>query len=113
MQQEDTTSQILPLLYKHLQVEEGEPLSRKIADEKGMAELKHLLTSQIAWMLDHQFERLLQAMYRIDVNEEEFRNVLTGKDPVAESLADLVLKRELQKIQLRERYKSGKLQIVA
>ena len=108
MQQEEKKKQTLLLLHKHLQVEEGEPLSRE-AD--GMEELQKLLTAQIAWMLDHQFERLLQAMYRIDVNEQDFRAVLTGIAPVAEALTALVLKRELEKVQLREKYKSGRIEL--
>lgn len=110
MQQEKQKKQTILLLHKHLQVEEGEPLARVKAEGEGMEELRELLKAQIAWMLDHQFDRLLQAMYRIDVNEKEFREVLAKGFPVADSLADLVLKRELQKVWLREQYKTGRIE---
>lgn len=102
MQQEEETQQILHLLQKHLQVQEGEPLIRYRAE--GLQQLRELLTTQISRMLDHDFERLLQAMYRIDVDEQDFKTVLAGSTPVAPALADLVLERELKKIEIRKKY---------
>lgn len=102
MQEETQPGQILDLLHKHLLVQEGEPLYPH--QPESLKELKAYLTSQIAWMLDHSFERLLQAMYRIDVAEQQFKAALTGPDPVAPALADLVLEREMKKIEIRRRF---------
>lgn len=106
MQEKDDSRQALALLRKHLQVQQGEPLHEALPDTAGLAELKKVLTIQIAFLLDRQFERLLQAMYRIDVNEQEFRAVLIGDAPVAEALAELVLQRELKKVETRRLYSS-------
>lgn len=102
MEAENQPGQILTLLQKHLLVQEGEPLYPHQPDN--VKELKAYLTSQIAWMLDHAFERLLQAMYRIDVAEQKFKAALTGPDPVAAALADLVLEREIKKIEIRRKF---------
>lgn len=107
MQDRDDSRQALVLLQKHLQVEPGEPLHEALSNTgHQLSELKKLLTKQIAFLLDRQFERLLQAMYRIDINEQEFRAVLTGEAPVAEALAELVLQRELKKVETRRLYSS-------
>lgn len=106
MQERDDSRQALVLLQKHLMVAPGEPLHDALSDTGGLEELKKLLTKQIAFLLDRQFERLLQAMYRIDINEQEFRAVLTGEAPVAEALAELVLQRELKKVETRRLYSS-------
>lgn len=106
MQVRDDSRQALALLQKHLQVQPGEPLHEALSNSDGLAGLKTLLTNQIAFLLDRQFERLLQAMYRIDVNEQEFRAALTGDAPVAETLAELVLQRELKKVETRRLYSS-------
>lgn len=106
IQKKDDSRQALALLQKHLQVQPGEPLHEPLSGSKGLTELKEILTRQIAFLLDRQFERLLQAMYRIDVNEQEFRAVLAGDAPVAEALAELVLQRELRKVETRRMYSS-------
>lgn len=106
MQTPEESKEALALLQKHLQVQSGEPLEQVKETVNDLSKLKELLTRQIAWMLDYQFERLLQAMYRIDVPEQDFRNVLVGKAPVAEALAELVLKRELKKVETRRLYSS-------
>lgn len=106
MQKQEESREALLLLQKHLQVQNGEPLDQISDTSSGLSILKEVLTRQIAWMLDYQFERLLQAMYRIDVPEQDFRAVLVGKAPVAEALAELVLNRELKKVETRRLFSS-------
>ncbi|WP_017731567.1 hypothetical protein [Nafulsella turpanensis] len=100
------------LLQKHLQVQKGEPLA--IAPAAGLAgveELRALLQQQINFLLDHQFERLLQAMYRMDVSEDAFKEALalsTGP-AIVSKLTDLVLEREMQKVATRRLYSASKM----
>lgn len=108
MQTDKHAGKALHLIKKHLQVQPGEPLAIDTQPEPGLEDIRKLLTTQIAWLLDYQFERLLQAMYRIDIAEQDFRAVLTGEAPVAAALAELVLQREIQKIETREKYSKGK-----
>lgn len=108
MQTDNHAGKALSLIKKHLQVQTGEPLAIDAQPEAGLEDILKPLTAQIAWLLDYQFERLLQAMYRIDIPEQDFRSALTGEAPVAPALAELVLQREIQKIETRERYSKGK-----
>ncbi len=48
-------------------------------------------------------ERLHLALYRMDVNEMQFREALSGPTP-AESVAVLILDRELEKVETRKLY---------
>jgi hypothetical protein len=73
--------------------------------------LKQKLEEVIAYMLDNEFEKLCNAMYRLDVSEKLFHRALneTAKDAVPAVLAELVIERELQKVKTRRLYKDGKL----
>lgn len=59
----------------------------------------------INYLLEKDFERLLQAMYRIDVSEEKFKAIFVQDGNIAEAIANLVLERELKKVAIRKRYK--------
>lgn len=103
MQNNEHTRETFALLQKHLQVQQGEPLA-KPADE--MEELRRLLRKQINYLLDHHFERLVQAMYRMDVRESDFKAALklpTGP-AIVDKLTELVLEREMQKVITRRLY---------
>ena len=68
-------------------------------------ELRKILTRQVLYLLERDFEKLLQALYRIDVPEQRFKESLVSDDPAGQ-IAELVLKRELQKVETRRWYAS-------
>jgi hypothetical protein len=73
--------------------------------------LREKLAIVIGNMIHDDFEKLCQAMYRLDVSESKFHQILTEK-PSTEIplyLADLVIERELQKVRTRMMYKRKKL----
>lgn len=74
-------------------------------------ELKSKLRLVIGHLLDTNFEKLCQAMYRLDVSERKFHEVLASapKPEVPDRIADLVIERELQKVKTRQLYKDRKL----
>lgn len=90
------------LLQKH-GVLEQQQLAR--VPELSIEALRKLLVKQVLYMLERDFERLLQALYRIDVPEQRFRESLTAEDPAGQ-IADLILQRELLKVQTRRWYAS-------
>lgn len=65
--------------------------------------LRSLLIRQVLYLLERDLERLMQAMYRIDVPEQSFKAALVSEDPAAR-LADLILQRELMKVHTRRWY---------
>ena len=69
-------------------------------------ELKEKLEKIVAYLLDNDFERLLNAMYRLDINEEKFKMALSGigKKAVSAEITDLIISREIQKLKTRIKY---------
>ena len=71
-----------------------------------LEDIKTRLEPVIGHLLDHEFERLLQVLYRIDVDEDKVREVLTQSTPgkIAREITDLVIERQRQKIITRNWY---------
>jgi len=67
------------------------------------------LSKVISYMLDREFERLLQICYRIDLGEEKLKKILHESEPdqVAPDLARALWNRQKQKIEIRRRYSTN------
>ena len=77
-------------------------------NENFLEEARILLVAKIDFLLDHDFEKLLWILYRIDVNEEKARQALalqSEKRP-SELLADFIIERQIEKAKTRLKYKS-------
>lgn len=95
-----SNNQIVPL---------GEPLPREY-EELSRDELKLRLTVFIQEMLDSDFEKLISMMYRHDVSEAKFHEALENGDlpEQAVRLSELVIEREMQKLEMRKAYRKHK-----
>ena len=71
-------------------------------------ELREKLEKIVAYLLDNEFERLLNAMYRLDINEDKFKIALSGMGTkaISEEITDLIISREIQKLKTRIKYRS-------
>lgn len=68
-------------------------------------QLKVLLHEKIYYLLLEKFQEYLNLLYVIDVPEKAFKQIhMTDAVEVAEQVTLLVLKRELQKVQLKAKY---------
>lgn len=65
------------------------------------------LAKQIAYQMETNMESFLQALYRLDISEKKAMLALSNQTelPPALALADLVIEREIQKINTRNWYK--------
>lgn len=77
--------------------------------EMETAALRLWLADRIAALLDRQPELLMSHLYRIDVPEAAVQDVLQKRPPaeIPLHLADLMIERQLQKIETRRRYRAG------
>ncbi|WP_026999702.1 hypothetical protein [Eisenibacter elegans] len=85
-----------------------------VAEETGMPiacrsiqsidELRDSLRAIILKLMHTDFDRLLQAAYRIDIEECAFVNALAAQD--ADLITELVIERTLQKVKYRQQYRS-------
>lgn len=74
-----------------------------------MDELRHYLTRHINHLINHDFDKLVHLLYRIDVDERKLRHLLQegGGENAAGLIADLVIERQLQKLENRDLFKPG------
>lgn len=87
---------------KHLSIKPEIPELEKLED------LEAWLTGEIDYLLDHNFESLINALYRIDVNEKKVMETLAMRQTelIPNQLAKLVIQRIFEKIKTRERFGS-------
>ena len=97
------TAEIIALNFD-LQLPENE-------DEKLFSLMRERLIDCLNYLLNHNFEKLLWILYRIDVDEQLVKNTLAGNPdkPASELLADLIIQRQIKKAETRIKYRSGEL----
>ncbi|MFD2513690.1 hypothetical protein ACFSRY_07415 [Pontibacter locisalis] len=68
--------------------------------------LHYKLARVIQHLLQADLSRLLHILYRIDVEERQVKEAMIADDPeiIAERISRLIIKRELQKAEIRQRY---------
>ncbi len=73
-----------------------------------MEQLKAQLTAYINDLINHDFEKLIYYLYRIDVHEQKIKQLLQQHEGenAAEILAQLIIDRQLQKIKFRQEFQS-------
>ena len=65
------------------------------------------LTRLVAYLMEKDFARLLQVLYRIDVSESKLKAALAeGDEKPSEIVAQMILEREMQKVATRKKYSS-------
>ena len=87
------------------------PLDSKALHEiKSEEELFLLLSEYIQELIDTDFSKLVNTLYRIDVSEMKIKKALNLSDPKNANrvIAQLIIEREKQKIKTREAYKNRK-----
>ena len=64
------------------------------------------LGRRVEFLLKHDFERLMSCMYMIDISEQRFSEAVKSpeKDRPARAIAQLILEREVEKMESRKRY---------
>ena len=70
-------------------------------------ELREKLVAHINHLINHDFEKLVFYLYRIDVNESKMRHLLEqkeGKNAVG-LIADLIIERQSEKIKSRQHFR--------
>lgn len=73
-----------------------------------MDQLKEQLIIYINDLINHDFEKLIYYLYRIDVHEQKIKQLLQQHEGenAAEILAQLIIDRQLQKIKFKKEFQS-------
>jgi hypothetical protein len=77
-------------------------------EENAYNELLYQISPHIAELIEHNYKKLLNLLYRIDLNESKVAAIVSNyaSESLAEAITDLIIKRELQKIVIRQHYRS-------
>jgi hypothetical protein len=84
----------------------NDEMSIAVHGSANVEDLKRVLAAKFNDLINHDFNRLVQILYRIDINEAKLKTVLeknTGHD-AGRLLAELTIERQLQKIRSRQQY---------
>lgn len=92
------------LITKHFQLPSEELESFQSSEQ----ELEQALASIINNLLNQDLTRLMNAFYKIDLDEILFKKIITSEAPdqIGLTLAREVIKREMQKVKIREKYRN-------
>jgi hypothetical protein len=71
-------------------------------------ELRNNLAEHISHLINHDFEKLIYYLYRVDVDEHKMRRLLNQREGenAAGLIADLIIERQIQKIESRRKHSS-------
>lgn len=74
--------------------------------DEALKEIRRLLIDKLDFFIEHDFEKLLSILYRIDVSERKVKEALeTQTDQKhSELLADLIIARQVEKTKTRAKY---------
>lgn len=88
------------LIVRDLAIEEKVPII------SNLDQLQLWLAKEISLLMDRDFQKLLNILYRIDVNEDKVKLALSSEKP-AFQIAGLIIERELLKVETRMNYGNG------
>jgi hypothetical protein len=80
-------------------------------DYEKLEEFRKYLTDKMKDMLDKNYNLLINTLYRIDISEKKLAELFSAKnkDSIPQKLADLIIERQIEKINYRKRYREGNL----
>lgn len=80
-------------------------------DYERLEEFRKYLTDKMKDMLDKNYNLLINTLYRIDISEKKLAELFSAKnkDSIPQKLADLIIERQIEKINYRKRYREGNL----
>lgn len=72
------------------------------------ADLERKLEQHINYLINHDFGRLTQLLYTVDVDEQKLRTVLLQQpeQDAAQIITELILRRQEEKTQSRQQHKN-------
>jgi hypothetical protein len=87
----------------------GEKLLPPVPEQNQQQQMLQKLARFVHHLLQNEMQRLLQALYRIDVDEQKVKNAFrqNSAQAVAAELATLIFEREMQRVITRQRYSSN------
>lgn len=85
-------------------------LGLAVSPKLSLDAIRAAVTNHVNHLINTDFEKLVSLLYRIDVSEPKMRALLQHKqgEDSAGHIADLIIERQLQKIESRKKFSSKK-----
>lgn len=78
-------------------------------DLSTLDEFKIYLTEKISELMVKNFDGMLRILYQIDIDDIKIKDVIHSENKYkASMIADLIIERQIQKIETRRKYKESK-----
>ena len=108
--EKQNTDELSKFISRDFKVNENESLI-PTGDFRTLEEFKIYLTQKVQSLLDNNYDILLNTLYRIDVPEDKLIKLFRDKkrENISGKIADLIIERSLQKVRLRQKYKTGEI----
>ena len=76
--------------------------------EMDEGQIREKMIHAFGWLMDNDISRMMNILYRADVDEERLKSLLLGRSqlPSAEVIADEYISRQKQKVETRKKYSS-------
>ncbi|MFY0655082.1 MAG: hypothetical protein JXQ96_23850 [Cyclobacteriaceae bacterium] len=102
MTEEVQVTKSIELISSHFSI----PQEELALSNNNFQSLEDKLTTVVSYLLDKDMNRLLNSLYRIDLNEQVFKKILVEETPenISRRLAREIIKRELEKVKTRAKY---------
>jgi len=74
--------------------------------EMDEGQIREKMIHAFGWLMDNDISRMMNILYRADVDEERLKSLLLGRSqlPSAEVIADEYIKRQKQKVETWKKY---------
>ncbi|HLY72065.1 MAG TPA: hypothetical protein VKR53_20170 [Puia sp.] len=97
----ENEKQLIDSLKKDLQID--------LAEKNSMERIKEKMVSHLNHLINNNFEELIHILYRVDVSEAKLKALLKENShaSAANTIAELIIERQLQKIKTREQFKTS------
>jgi len=84
----------------------SQSLELDLPAEISLSGLKDILVRRVNYLINHDCDKLLQILYRVDVNEQLLKtNLQEASGDAGVTIAEMIIERQLQKIKTKEQFK--------
>ena len=94
-------SELIQVLNKYPEMDLGQPMT--------FGDIRQRLQVFINELIENDFPKLTSILYRVDIDEVNLKSLLNKRagEDAASIIAELIMERELQKIETRKQYRNG------
>ena len=86
----------------------SQSLEIDLQEKRSIEELKLILSAYINDLINHDFNKLMRILYRVDVSEKVLKeNLQKYNEDAGAIFAGMIIERQLQKMKTRERFQSN------